>query len=72
MQMRRNLAICCFFGERAVADSAAAVNTEPNRIDQLAGVILGTAVGDALGLPREGLSPRSFLGYDSPNHNVSR
>jgi ADP-ribosyl-[dinitrogen reductase] hydrolase len=28
------------------------------RIDQIAGVILGTAVGDALGLPREGLSRR--------------
>jgi ADP-ribosylglycohydrolase len=26
--------------------------------DRLTGVILGTAVGDALGLPREGLSPR--------------
>src|SRR3954451_16163312 len=26
------------------------------RTDQLAGVLLGTAVGDALGLPREGLS----------------
>src|SRR5262245_13547063 len=26
--------------------------------DVLAGVLLGTAVGDALGLPREGLSPR--------------
>jgi ADP-ribosyl-[dinitrogen reductase] hydrolase len=30
----------------------------PDRADQLAGVILGTAVGDALGLPREGLSRR--------------
>jgi ADP-ribosyl-[dinitrogen reductase] hydrolase len=28
------------------------------RLDQIAGVILGTAVGDALGLPREGLSRR--------------
>src|SRR5262249_61199129 len=27
-------------------------------LDQLTGVILGTAVGDALGLPREGLSRR--------------
>jgi ADP-ribosylglycohydrolase len=26
--------------------------------DRVAGVVLGTAVGDALGLPREGLSPR--------------
>jgi ADP-ribosylglycohydrolase len=29
-----------------------------DRTDTLAGVLLGTAVGDALGLPREGLSPR--------------
>jgi ADP-ribosylglycohydrolase len=29
-----------------------------DRYDQIAGVILGTAVGDALGLPREGLSRR--------------
>src|SRR5262245_1534245 len=29
-----------------------------DREDVLAGVLLGTAVGDALGLPREGLSPR--------------
>lgn len=39
-------------------DSVVALNVEPRRIDQLAGVILGTAVGDALGLPREGLSRR--------------
>src|ERR1017187_4780675 len=26
--------------------------------DRLAGILLGTAVGDALGLPAEGLSPR--------------
>src|SRR5262245_19305467 len=29
-----------------------------DRADLIAGVVLGTAVGDALGLPREGLSPR--------------
>jgi ADP-ribosylglycohydrolase len=29
-----------------------------DRTDQIAGVLLGTAVGDALGLPREGLSQR--------------
>jgi ADP-ribosylglycohydrolase len=29
-----------------------------NRVDRIAGVLLGTAVGDALGVPREGLSPR--------------
>jgi ADP-ribosylglycohydrolase len=29
-----------------------------DRTDTLTGVLLGTAVGDALGLPREGLSPR--------------
>jgi ADP-ribosylglycohydrolase len=29
-----------------------------DRADLLAGALLGTAVGDALGLPREGLSPR--------------
>lgn len=28
------------------------------RRDRIAGVLLGTAVGDALGLPREGLSPK--------------
>ncbi|MFH5806399.1 ADP-ribosylglycohydrolase family protein [Alienimonas sp. DA493] len=31
---------------------------EPDRVDRLAGCLLGTAVGDALGLPRENLSPR--------------
>jgi ADP-ribosylglycohydrolase len=30
----------------------------PIRLDRIAGVLLGTAVGDALGVPREGLSPR--------------
>ncbi|MFO0756207.1 MAG: ADP-ribosylglycohydrolase family protein [Byssovorax sp.] len=30
----------------------------PSRIDRLTGTLLGTAVGDALGLPREGLSRR--------------
>lgn len=30
----------------------------PDRVDRLAGVLLGAAVGDALGLPREGLSRR--------------
>jgi len=30
----------------------------PDRLDQLTGVLLGAAVGDALGLPREGLSPQ--------------
>ncbi|AUX24938.1 hypothetical protein SOCEGT47_054790 [Sorangium cellulosum] len=32
--------------------------THSDREDRLIGVLLGTAVGDALGLPREGLSPR--------------
>lgn len=32
-----------------------------SRRDQLQGVLLGSAVGDALGLPREGLSPRRAL-----------
>ncbi|MDI3282136.1 ADP-ribosylglycohydrolase family protein [Polyangium sp. 15x6] len=30
----------------------------PDRVDQLQGVLLGAAVGDSLGLPREGLSPQ--------------
>lgn len=30
---------------------------KPDRLDQLTGVLLGAAVGDALGLPREGLTP---------------
>ena len=29
-----------------------------SRLEQMEGVLLGTAVGDALGLPAEGLSPR--------------
>lgn len=41
-----------------VADRDAVTNAEGEHIDQLAGVVLGTAVGDALGLPREGLSRR--------------
>ncbi|MFK7790770.1 MAG: ADP-ribosylglycohydrolase family protein, partial [Phycisphaeraceae bacterium] len=28
------------------------------RRDQILGCVLGTAIGDAIGLPREGLSPR--------------
>lgn len=41
------------------------------RIDQLSGVILGTAVGDALGLPREGISrdrARRIWGEGSLRH----
>jgi ADP-ribosyl-[dinitrogen reductase] hydrolase len=39
----------------------------PNHTDQIAGVLLGTAVGDALGLPREGLSARRAARmYGSP------
>ncbi len=30
----------------------------PDRTDRLSGLLLGTLLGDALGLPREGLSPR--------------
>jgi ADP-ribosyl-[dinitrogen reductase] hydrolase len=40
-----------------VADEAAREAAD-DRSDRMAGVILGTAVGDALGLPREGLSRR--------------
>src|SRR4051812_14341818 len=38
-----------------------ATSVDPNiarERDSIRGVLLGTAVGDALGLPREGLSPR--------------
>jgi ADP-ribosyl-[dinitrogen reductase] hydrolase len=41
-----------------VADHDPRATAVPDRRDQLTGVILGTAVGDALGLPREGLSRR--------------
>jgi ADP-ribosylglycohydrolase len=40
-----------------VADAEAG-KVAGDRIDRIAGAILGTAVGDALGLPREGLSRR--------------
>jgi ADP-ribosyl-[dinitrogen reductase] hydrolase len=40
-----------------VADAVES-RTAVERVDRIAGVILGTAVGDALGLPREGLSRR--------------
>jgi ADP-ribosylglycohydrolase len=36
----------------------AAEKERVDRADRLAGVVLGTAVGDALGTPREGLSRR--------------
>lgn len=41
------------------------------RLDQLQGVLLGAAVGDALGLPREGLSPQRALRMfgDRPLHH---
>ncbi len=35
--------------------------SHPNRLDQMQGVLLGAAVGDSLGLPREGLSPQRAL-----------
>lgn len=35
--------------------------TPPSRLESLQGVLLGAAVGDALGLPREGLSPKRAL-----------
>lgn len=45
-------------------------NVDPvsqNRLDRLTGVLLGTAVGDALGVPREGLSARrARLLYGGP------
>lgn len=37
------------------------MNDPAHRLDRIAGVLLGTAVGDALGLPREGLSRRRGL-----------
>jgi ADP-ribosyl-[dinitrogen reductase] hydrolase len=43
------------------------------RRDQLAGLLLGTAVGDALGLPREGLSPgraRALFGDPPLRHRL--
>jgi ADP-ribosyl-[dinitrogen reductase] hydrolase len=46
-------------------------NSTPTRLDQLQGVLLGAAVGDALGLPREGLSPRRAMRLfgDRPLHH---
>src|SRR5262245_27993770 len=41
-----------------MSDHDSATNSAKDRSDQIAGVILGTAGGDALGLPREGLSRR--------------
>jgi ADP-ribosyl-[dinitrogen reductase] hydrolase len=41
-----------------VCDHDATTNSVKSCIDSVAGTILGTAVGDALGLPREGLSRR--------------
>ena len=42
---------------RALHGNAAA-ESGAERLNRIAGVLLGTAVGDAIGLPREGLSPR--------------
>ena len=36
------------------------MNTSPTHAQRIAGVLLGTAVGDALGLPAEGLSPQKI------------
>jgi ADP-ribosylglycohydrolase len=41
-----------------MAASTPSVKQDTERADRIAGTILGTAVGDALGLPREGLSRR--------------
>ena len=38
-----------------------------DRANRIAGVLLGTAVGDALGLPREGISRRIFI-LPPPRH----
>lgn len=40
--------------------------TEPQAIDdRLAGILLGTAVGDSLGLPADGLSPPASPAVDA-------
>ena len=39
-----------------MADRVTSTSAVADRADRIAGVVLGTAVGDALGLPREGLS----------------
>jgi ADP-ribosylglycohydrolase len=49
------------------------MTSQRDRADVLAGVLLGTAVGDALGLPREGLSPgraRRLFGSPPLGHRL--
>src|SRR5262249_38292973 len=41
---------------RSGCSTSTAIALVMDRVDRLSGVLLGTAVGDALGLPREGLS----------------
>jgi ADP-ribosyl-[dinitrogen reductase] hydrolase len=53
--------------------SLMATKYRDQRIDQIAGVILGTAVGDALGLPREGMSRtrgRKMFGGPPSHHHL--
>jgi ADP-ribosylglycohydrolase len=54
-----------------MTDDKPVPKAERDRAEQIAGVILGTAVGDALGLPRVGLSrSRARKLFGNPSSEV--